>query len=114
AVIAAEWHLAQLRHFAIPHLVQDLARLGIGSGVHFRRLVGREMEQHASRDIWVDPERLERGDERVPPENRAEPWNAGIRVWTCRRVGHRHIKVREAASQALVEALVGGDDGGRT
>ena len=47
AVIAAERHFAQIGHFAGAHLMQDLARLGIGGGVEFGRLGGGQILQHA-------------------------------------------------------------------
>ena len=41
AVVLAERHLMQGRHLAVAHFVQDLARLGVGSGIGLLRLVAR-------------------------------------------------------------------------
>ena len=44
AVIAPERNFAGFRHFAITHFMKDLAWLGIGIRIEFRRLVGRKMQ----------------------------------------------------------------------
>ena len=43
AVIAAERHLAQVRHLAVTGFVQDFARLRVRGGVDLGRLAGGEM-----------------------------------------------------------------------
>ena len=50
AVVAAEGDLVQLGHLAEAHLVQDLARLGVGGRVDAGGLGGGELAQHAAGD----------------------------------------------------------------
>ena len=80
AVVAAERHLPELGHLAEAHLVQDLAGLGVGGGVDLGRLGGGEVAQHAAGDLRVEPERLQRGDQRVAAEDGGEPGDAGIGI----------------------------------
>jgi len=49
AIIAAERHFPQHRHFAVAHFMDDLARLGIGGVIHFGRLGDGEELQYAPR-----------------------------------------------------------------
>ena len=49
AVIEAERYFTQRRHFAVAHLVQDLAWLCIGLGIEVLRLEARQPTQHTAR-----------------------------------------------------------------
>ena len=86
-VILAERHFAQGGHFAAPCFVHDLARLRIAEAGVFLRLCGCEKTQHAGRKARIEPQRLQRGDDRVPPERRGKPGNARIRVRPGRQDG---------------------------
>ncbi|MNY41464.1 hypothetical protein D3C86_1762770 [compost metagenome] len=77
--------------------MENLARLGIGGGIDRPGLVGGQVKEHAAGDGRVEPERLEGGDERVAPENRAEPRHAGIGIGPFRRIGDQHIEIGNAA-----------------
>ncbi len=55
AVIKAERHLAQPRHFAVAGFVQDFSRLGVRLGPHLGGLVGGEELEHASGNARIDP-----------------------------------------------------------
>ncbi len=110
AVITAERHFAQLGHFAVTHLVQDLAGLGVGGGIEGGRLVGGKMQQDAARQRRIEPQRFQRRDQRVAAEGGAEPGDAGIGVGPFRRLGDQHGEVGDRAPRRLVEDGVRGDD----
>ena len=110
AVVVAERHLAQQRHLALAHLVQDLAGLGVGRLVGGLGLVARQVAQHAAGDGGIEPQRLHGGDQRVAAEHRAEPRNAGIGIGTVRRVGDQHVEVGDRPAYGLVERRAGAGD----
>ncbi|MFC7612168.1 hypothetical protein [Teichococcus aestuarii] len=56
AIVAAERHLAEQRHLALPRLMQDLAGLGIGRRVFLRRLMGGQEAEHAAGQGGAVPE----------------------------------------------------------
>ncbi len=70
AVVQRERHLAGGGHFTLAHLVHDLA----GRGVTKRRIVARlmfgEKAQHACGQIRLQPQRLQRRDDRIAAERR--------------------------------------------
>ena len=113
AVVAAERHLAQFRHLAVAHLVQDLAGLGIRRRIEAGGLHRRQVPQHAERDGRVEPERQPGGDQRIPAEDGAEPGHAGIGEGPFRRLRAQHGQVGAGPADHLVEAALGGGDAGR-
>ena len=58
-------------HLPGPQLVEDLAGLGVPVGIELRRLVGRQHRQRLDGELRAEGEGLERGDQRVPAEQRA-------------------------------------------
>ena len=106
AVVERERHLAQHRHLARPHLVQDFSGLGVGSVVVGLGLMGGKSPQRAARHVGVEPQHLQRGDEAVAAESRGVPGNAGIGKSPFRRVREQHVEVGHRAAQHLVEDIV--------
>jgi hypothetical protein len=107
AVVAPEGHLAERGHLAAAHLVQDLAGLcvlHVGTGGRLR--VGQECKDPA-RDLRVRPQQLERGDQSVPSERRAEPRDAGVRIRAARRLGDHHVEIGGGPPEPPVERLAG-------
>ncbi len=76
AVVAVE---PVRRGLAAPHLVDDLARLGVPRRVVGDRLQRRELAERAARELGPEQQRLQRRDQRVAPEHRHEPRHAGGR-----------------------------------
>ena len=113
AVILRERHLAQRRHLAAAHLVQDLSRRSVGERIDRLGLEMREPPQHALGDPRIDPQHLQRGDQPVAAERRRVPGNAGIGIASLRRLRHQHVEVGHRLAQHLVEDVVGGLDAGR-
>ena len=66
------------RDVAAARLVEDLAGLGAVGGEAVRALRGREISQHVARDIRPQPQRLQRDDDGVAPEE-PRPARAGPR-----------------------------------
>src|SRR5436309_2335290 len=91
-VVAPERHLAQHSHFVIAKFMQHLARLRVLLGLFGVCLVCGEIRQHAARNRRIEPETLERGDDPVSPEHRAEPGYSSVRVWTVLRLGSHHME----------------------
>ena len=108
AVVASEWHLVERRHLAAPGFVQDLARLGILFGDHRVGLRRGQITEHARREAGIHPQHLERGDDAVAAECRAEPGNARVRIRSVRGIGGHHLQVGDRARDPLIELLVGG------
>jgi hypothetical protein len=106
AVVALERHLAQRRHLSAAHLVDDLARLGIALGVVRVRLVRREEPQHAARDRRIDPERLERHDQRIAAERRAEPRDTRVRHGPLRGRNSQHREVDGGVADPGVHRVI--------
>src|SRR3546814_2412682 len=67
-----ERHLAQLGHFTLAHLMDDLAGLGVGHGVGGFRLLRREMAEHAAGDRRIEPQHLQRRDQGRSEEHTSE------------------------------------------
>ena len=76
AVVAVE---PVRRRLAAPHLVDDLARLGVPGRVVRGRLQRRQLAERAARELRPEQQRLQRRDQRVAPEHRHEPRHAGGR-----------------------------------
>ena len=85
AVVQAERNLAQRRHLAAAHLVQDFSGLGVGERIEILGLIGGEPPQHAFGDAGIAPQHLQRGDDPVAAERGRVPGNAGVRVRALRR-----------------------------
>jgi hypothetical protein len=103
AVIEAERDLAGLRHLARPHLMQDLAGLGIRVALFGARLRRGEELQHAPGQCRIGPEREERGDRAISAEGCREPWHPRIGVRPRRSFGGQHGEVGHRALEHLVE-----------
>src|SRR5262245_37339573 len=80
AVVRPERHRAQARHLAAAGFVQDLPGLGVLFLVDAVGLRRSEVLEDAARDTGVEPQRLQRGDDAVATERRAEPRDAGVWV----------------------------------
>jgi hypothetical protein len=93
AVIEAKGDLAQRRHLAAAHLVQDLSRLRIGKRIRGLGLVGGEAPQHATGNVRAPPEHLQRRDQTVTAEGRREPRDASVGIAALRRIRHEHGEV---------------------
>src|SRR5205823_520061 len=65
------------RQLSPPDLVEDLARLLLAIIVDPLSLVRRHEEERVPRDVRIEEQRLEAGDERVAPERRTVPGDAG-------------------------------------
>ncbi len=70
AVILRERHLAQRRHLAAAHFMQDLSRFGVGERIERPGLIECQPLQHAARHPWIDPQHLHRGNDSVATECR--------------------------------------------
>ena len=113
AIVQAERDLAEPRHLAMPGLVQDLARLGIGLGREAGCLPGGKEAEHAPGNRRVEPEQLHGGDDAVAAERGAEPGNPRVGIGPLRGLGHQHGEVGNRAAEDLVEDLArGGERGG--
>ena len=84
AVILRERHLAQRRHLAAAHLVQDLSGLGVGERIDGFGLIEGEPLQHAARNARIDPQHLQRCDEAVAAERGRIPGNPCIGIAALR------------------------------
>ena len=113
AVVMRKRHLAQRRHFAAAHFMQNLAGLGVGERVDCFRLMESKPLQHAARNPRVDPQHLQRGDDAVAAERRRVPGDSRIGIPALRRFRHQHVEVRHRLAEHLVEDVVGGLDAGR-
>jgi hypothetical protein len=102
SIVAAERHLAQIRHFSMAHLVQNFPGLGVAFRRHRRRLGGGEKPEHAPRDVGIQPQGHQRRDDTVAPERGAEPPDPGIGVRFLGRVGDQHVQVRDGAPNHFV------------
>ena len=110
AVVPPERHLAERRHLATPGFVQDLARLGVLLDTDDLGLGRSEISKDAAGERRIDPEHLERGDDAVAPEGRAEPGDAGVGIRPVRRVGRHQRTSAERSVDPAVELLVRGRD----
>src|SRR5713101_9846034 len=102
-VIALERNLAQDGHLTRARLVKDLARLSVLLGVLHVRLRGSQVCQDAARETGIKPQALERSNNSVSSEFRAEPGNASIRIRPIRCFRPHHLKICEGAIQPIIE-----------
>ena len=112
AVVMRKRHLAQRRHFAAAHFMQDFSGLGVVERIDRRCLMEGKPLQHAARDPRVDPQHLQRGDDSVAAEGRRIPGNPSIGISPLRRIRHQYVEVGHRLAQHLVEDVVGGFDAG--
>ncbi len=90
AVVTREGHFVHDGHFATPHLMQDLSRLGVALRNLFRCLRFREIFQDAFGDARRHPQTLQRGDDSIAPEHGVEPWHTGVGVRAFRIALNQH------------------------
>ena len=110
AAIPTEWNLAQRRHLPAPRLVHDLARLRIAKGRFLLCLSRGEKAQHTRGELRVDPQRLQRGDDRVASELSGKPRDACVRVRTGRQRGRQQREIRTRFVDPLIEEAPGRAD----
>ena len=90
--------------------MQDFSGLGILLRIIALGLRGGEKRQHATGDRGIVPETLQRRDDAVAPEWRAEPRNAGVGVRTLSRLCPQQVQVGDRALDPIVELIVRGHD----
>src|SRR5437763_195243 len=78
AVVRRLRDLAHPRELADPQLVEDLAGLLVAPRVLAATLPAGEQPKRLSGDIRIPRQRLQRRDQRIPPEQRREPRNARL------------------------------------
>ena len=112
AVVGPVRGLAGAGHLAGPQLVQDLAGLGVARRVVLGRLEPREDLEGLDGELRPDRERLERPDDRVAPEQRREPRDAGgqVALVRVRALVDEQPQVARRAVDGQVEQLVVGAD----
>jgi hypothetical protein len=95
--------------------VEDLAGLGVAPRIVVRGLVGGQNLEGLHGELRTERERLERGDQRIPPEQRREPRDAGrhVALARVRALVDQQAQIRNRALQHEVEQLVVADDRGR-
>ena len=115
AVVGRVRQLAGSGRLAHAQLVEDLAGLRVAPLVELRRLERGEHLERLDRDLRPERERLDRGDDRVAPEQRREPRHAGrdVALALAGPVVHEQAQVGDAPPDGEVEQLVVGRDGGR-
>ncbi len=86
--------------------MENLARLRVARLVMPGRLRGGQVAEHAARERRVHPLKLQRGDDAVPSERRAEPWHAGVWIEAFRTLGHHHGDIRGRSVEPFVELVV--------
>src|ERR1700751_2219920 len=80
AVVAGKGHLAEARHLAVAHFMQDLAGLGIPFGINLRCLGRGKKPKDPSRDRRIDPQGEQSCQKSVAPKWSAKPGYPGKRV----------------------------------
>ena len=73
--------------------MHDLSGLGIVEGRCLDGLVRSQDAQNAARERGVEPERLQRRDDRIATEGRGKPRYAGIGVGSGRQFGRQERQV---------------------
>ena len=108
AVVRGVRQLPGPGHLAAPQLVEDLAGLGVTPVVDGRGLPRGEDVERLDRQLRVERNRLERGDDRVAPEERAEPGHAGghVAVGAAGTLVEEEAQVRHRPGDRQVEQLV--------
>ena len=112
AVVAAEGQLLEPRHLALAGLVHDLARGGVREVQGLGSLVRGEEAEDPLCQRRVEPERLQRGDDRVAAERGREPGDARVGVRTRRELGSQERQIGARLAEPLVEHAAGAADGG--
>ena len=77
AVVRRERQDPELGELAVADLVGDLSRLHVAFGIVVGRLQAGEAAQRAGGQLRVAGDAHHRDDQRVPAEERHEPWDAG-------------------------------------
>src|SRR5579872_75063 len=103
AVVLAERDFMQDRHLSPAHLVQDLAGLRIPESRFLVSLGQSQEAQYTGRQVRIDPQGLERSDDRIPAELRGKPGDARVRIGSCRQGSGEKRKVRSRLVKPLVE-----------
>ena len=95
--------------------MEDLAGLGVAPLIQLRRLERGQHLERLDRDLRPKREGLDRGDDRVAPEEGREPGHAGgdVALALGGSVVHKEPQVRDTARHGQIEQLVVGRDGGR-
>ncbi len=88
--------------------MQDLAGLRVPRRILVLRLIRRQHAQGLHGELGPEGQRLERGDQRIAPEERAEPRDAGreIPLTGTRTVVHEQAQVGDRALHDQVEQFV--------
>jgi hypothetical protein len=107
--------LAGRGHLAHPELVEDLAGLGVPPLVELGGLASRQHGQGLDRELRTEGHHLERGDQRVAPEQGAEPRDAGgdVPLGAAGGLVDQQAQVRHGSRDGHVEELVVRVDLGR-
>ena len=90
--------------------MENLARLRVLLGLFRGCLVCGEIRQDAARDRWIEPEALERGDDSVPSEYRAEPGYSGVGIGTVLRLCSHHVEIGQRTVHPVVKLFVIGEN----
>ena len=83
--------------------MHDLARLGVAESRFLLRLGRGEKAKHARGKLRIQPQRLERRNDRVAPELGRKPWNAGVGIRAGREGRRQQHKVGVRFVNPLVE-----------
>ncbi len=106
AVVERERHFAGGGHFALAHLVHDLAGRGVAERRVLARLIFGQKAQHAARKPRLQPQRLQRGDDRVAAERCRKPRDAGVRIGAGRRVGGQQAEIGKRTVDPGIEKRI--------
>src|SRR5439155_8325043 len=93
-------------HFIRAHFVYYLAWLCVLLRVVRVGLGSCQVRQDATRERRIKPQRLERGDDSVSSEYRAEPRNTSVRIRAIGRFCSHHVEIGERTVQPIVELFV--------
>ncbi len=108
AIVTPEGHLLGHGHLSVPRLVQDLSRLGILFGNHFRGLRRGQVGEHPASQPGTQPQTLESGDQAVAAKRRVEPRNAGVGIGSAGQFRGQHVQIRDRAVDPGVDLTVRG------
>jgi hypothetical protein len=90
--------------------VHDLARRRVLEGRRLRRLMLGQIPQDPARQRRIEPEQLQRGDDRVAAEGGREPRDAGVGVRARRQLGREQGEIGAGPAEPLVEHAAGAPD----
>ncbi len=88
--------------------MEDLAGLGVARGIERVGLGRGQVTEHAAREVRVNPQRLQRGNDAVAPERRAEPRHTRVRIVAVRGRARQHAQVGRRTPHPLIEPLARG------